>query len=158
MSAVNSNFVPRPLPLRLPRVCVPVAGPSAAEMIEKAEAMVRDNSFVEFRLDYLKNPGLALPHVRRFLSYHPQVVAIATCRRAVNGGKFRGSLAAEVDVLIKAAANGCQLIDLELQSAAALKPAELERLRSRVSLILSSHDFHATRKIEQTFAKMQQFA
>jgi 3-dehydroquinate dehydratase/shikimate dehydrogenase len=127
-------------------------------MMEKAEAMVRDNTFLEFRLDYLKSPGLALPHLHRFLSYHPQVVAIGTCRRAANGGKFRGSLAAEAEVLIKAAAGGCQLIDLELQSASALKPAELERLRSRVSLILSFHDFQATRKIEQTFARMQQFA
>jgi 3-dehydroquinate dehydratase / shikimate dehydrogenase len=158
MSAEKTSFVPRPLPLRLPRVCVPVAGASGAEMVEKAEAMVRDNSFVEFRLDYLKSPGLALPHIRKFLSYHPEVVAIGTCRRATNGGKFRGSLAAEVDILMKAASGGCQLIDLELQSASAVKPAELEKLRSRASLILSSHDFHATKKIEQTFAKMRQFA
>ncbi len=158
MSAANANFVPRPLPLRLPRLCVAVAAPSAAVMIEKAESLVRDNPFIEFRLDYLKSPSLALPHIRRFLSYHPEVIAIGTCRRAVNGGKFRGSLAAEVDLLGKAAANGCQLLDIELQSASAMKPAELERLRERASLILSSHDFHATRKIEQTFAKMQQFA
>lgn len=158
MNVANPSFVPRPLPLRLPRVCVPVAGASAAEMVEKAEAMVRDNSFLEFRLDYLKSPGLALPHIRRFLGYHPAVVAIATCRRGVNGGKFRGSLAAELDVLTKAAANGCQLVDLELQSASAMKPADLERLRSRASLVLSFHDFKTTRKIEQTFAKMQQFA
>src|ERR1700687_800638 len=117
MNVANPSFVPRPLPLRLPRVCVPVAGVSAAEMVEKAESMVRDNSFLEVRLDYLKTPGLALPHIRRFLSYHPAAVAIATCRRGVNGGKFRGSLAAELDVLTKAAANGCQLVDLELQSA-----------------------------------------
>ena len=158
MSTGNANFVPRPLPLRLPRVCVPVAGASAAEMVEKVEAMVRDNPFLEFRLDYLKSPNLALPHIGRFLGSHPQVVAIATCRRSVNGGKFRGSLAAEVDVLTKAAANGCHLIDLELQSASAMKPADLERLRARTSLILSFHDFKATRKIEQTFAKMRQFA
>ncbi len=157
MSAGNANFVPRPLPLRLPRLCVAVAAPSAADMVERAESLVRDNPFVEFRLDYLKSPGLALPHIRRFLTYHPEVVAIGTCRRAVNGGRFRGSLAAEIDLLTKAAASGCQLLDVELQSANAMKAADLERLRSRAALILSSHDFHATRKIEQTFAKMQQF-
>ena len=158
MSAANPSFVPRPLPLRLPRVCVSVTGASAAEMVAKAEAIVRDNSFMEFRLDYLKNPSLALPYIRRLLSYHPQVVAIATCRRAVNGGRFRGSLAAELEVLTKATAHGCQLVDLELQSASAMKPADLQRLRARASLILSFHDFKATRKIEQTFARMQQFA
>jgi len=149
--------VARPLPLRLPRLCVPVAGASASEMIAKAEAMAHDNSFLEFRLDYLKSPGLALPQVRRYLAYHPGVVAIATCRRAVNGGKFRGSLAAEIDVLTKASANGCQLLDVELQTAAALKPADLERLRGRSSLILSFHDFRATKSLDKTFARMQQF-
>jgi 3-dehydroquinate dehydratase/shikimate dehydrogenase len=156
MSAANT-FVARPLPLRLPRLCVPVAGASGSEMLAKAEAMVRDNSFLEFRLDYLKSPGLALPHIRRFLASRPGVVAIATCRRAVNGGKFRGSVASQLDVLSKAAANGCQLLDIELQTAAALKPADLERLRGRGSLILSFHDFHATKNLEKTFERMQQF-
>ncbi len=156
MRAGNS-FVTRPLPLRLPRLCVPVAGASAAEMIQKADALVRDNPFLEFRLDYLKSPILALPQVRRFISYHPEVIAIATCRRATNGGKFRGSVSSEVDVLTKAAANGCHLLDLELQSAAALKPAELDRVRGRASLILSFHDFHANRNLEKTFARMQEF-
>lgn len=119
--------------------------------------MIRDNPFIEFRLDYLKSPGLALPPIRRFLSYHPAAIAIATCRRTVNGGKFRGSLAAEVDILAKAAASGCRLLDLEIQSASAMKPEDLERLRDQAALILSSHDFRATRKIEHTFARMQQF-
>ncbi len=157
MSAEAANFVPRPLPLRLPRLCVAVVGGSAAEMVEKAESLVRDNPLIEFRLDYLKSPTLALPHLRRFLSYHPEVVAIGTCRRAVNGGKFRGSLAAEIDVLSKAADNGCQIIDLELQSAAAMKPAEFERLRHRSALILSFHDFRGTKKLEETFVKMRKF-
>ncbi|MBZ5631234.1 MAG: shikimate dehydrogenase, partial [Acidobacteriia bacterium] len=157
MSAGNVSFVPRPLPLRLPRLCVAIAASSAADMIERAESQVRDNPFIEFRLDYLKSPGLALPSIRRFLSYHPAAIAIATCRRAVNGGKFRGSLAAQVDVLTKAAASGCQLLDLELPSASAMKPEDMERLRGRAELILSFHDFRVTRKIEQTFASMQQF-
>jgi 3-dehydroquinate dehydratase/shikimate dehydrogenase len=156
MSAAKS-MVARPLPLRLPRLCVPLAGASASEMVEKAESLVRDNPFLEFRLDYLKSPGVALPHIRRFLTLHPGVVAIATCRRAVNGGKFRGSLASEIDVLTKAAANGFQLIDVELQTAAAIKPAELERLRSSASMILSFHDFRGTRNLEKTFVRMQLF-
>jgi 3-dehydroquinate dehydratase/shikimate dehydrogenase len=126
-------------------------------MIEKAEAVARDNPFLEFRLDYLKTPSLGLPHIRRFLGYHPEILAIGTCRRAVNGGKFRGSLAGEVDILIKAAAAGCQLVDLELQSASSMKAAEFERLRGKVSLILSFHDFRATRKLEETFNKMVAF-
>ena len=157
MAVQNSNYLLRQLPLRLPRVCVAVVGSSAQEMVTKAEGLGRDNPFIEFRLDYLHHPGLALPHVKRFLSYHPEVVAIGTCRRAVNGGKFRGPVASQVDVLLKAAANGCQLVDLELQSASAVKPADFQKLRSRASLILSYHDFHGTRKLEETFAKMRAY-
>ncbi len=152
--ATSAPTPPRHLPLRLPRVCVAVAVSDAAEMIEKAEALVRDNPFIEFRLDYLRQPGTAIPRLRRFLEYHPEVLAIGTCRRAVNGGKFRGSTAGQADLLIKAAGAGCQLLDIELQSANAMKDRDMQRLRAAAALILSFHDFRATRKLEDTFRKM----
>jgi len=154
MVASRNSFAQRLVPLRLPRVCVAVSGAAAADMVEKAEALVRDNSFLEFRLDYLSQPALALPKIKRFSEYHPEVVCIATCRRAANGGKFRGSLASQLDVLTRAAASGCQLVDLDLQSAQHLKSSQLERLRSRAGIILSFHDFRATRKLEETLHKM----
>lgn len=154
--AVNS-YASRLLPLRLPRVCVAVTGSDGAEMVDKAEALVRDNTFLEFRLDYLSRPGLALPRIKKFTDYHPHVVSIATCRRTANGGKFRGSLASQLDLLAKAAAAGCQLVDLEFQSAQRSKPEQLQRLRTRAALILSYHDFRATRKLEETLDKMGAF-
>jgi len=100
-------YAPRLLPLRLPRVCVAVIGSDANEMAEKAEALVRDNSFLEFRLDYLSKPGLAIARIKRFTESHPGTVVIATCRRVAAGGKFRGSIASELDILGKAAMAGC---------------------------------------------------
>jgi len=143
--------------MRLPRVCVAVTASSPGEMTEKAEGLIKDNPFIEFRLDYLRTPGLALPHIKKFLSFHSEVTAIATCRRAVNGGKFRGSASSEAELLGKAAMNGCHLVDIELQTAEALKPAEFQKLRSRAAVILSFHDFKATRKLDDTFARMQRF-
>src|SRR5437660_2485727 len=154
MSAVPHSYVSRLLPLRLPRVCVAVTGSDASEIVEKAEALVLDNTFLEFRLDYLSRPALALPKIKRFTEYHPHVVVIATCRRVANGGRFRGSLASQLDLLAKASAAGCQLVDIELQSASRLKPQQLQRLRSRAALILSYHDYRATRKLEETLEKM----
>src|SRR5580700_2233271 len=150
MTAAPNNFVARLRPLRLPRVCVAVTGSDPAEMLEKAEALVRDNTFIEFRLDYLPRPALALPKVKQFAEYHAHVVAMATCRRVAAGGKFRGSLASQLDILAKAAAAGCQLMDLELQSAVRCKRPQLERLRTRAALILSYHDFRGTKKLEET--------
>jgi 3-dehydroquinate dehydratase / shikimate dehydrogenase len=145
----------RMLPLRLPRVCVAIFGSDASEMIEKAESVVRDNPLLEFRLDYLKQPSSGLARIRRFVEYHPEVVAIATCRRAVNGGRFHGPVAAQVALLTKAADSGCQLVDLELQSAKALKPAEFNRLRNHAALVLSYHDHRATKRLEETFRQMR---
>src|SRR5271165_631451 len=154
-ATASSGYAPRLLPLRLPRVCVAVVGIDANEMVDKAEALVRDNSFLEFRLDYLPKPGLAIPKVKRFLESNPGTVVAATCRRATNGGKFKGSIASQLDVLAKAAAAGCQLIDLELQTACKCKPEHLRKLRGRAGLILSFHDFRATKKLDETLEKMR---
>jgi 3-dehydroquinate dehydratase / shikimate dehydrogenase len=147
-------YTPRFLPLRLPRVCVAVTGSDANEMAEKAEALARDNSFLEFRLDYLSKPGLPLPRIKRFTESHPGTVVIATCRRAASGGKFRGSIASQLDILGKAAAAGCQLLDVEVQTASKCKPEQLQKLRSRGALVLSFHDFRGTKKLDETLEKM----
>ena len=145
---------PRMLPLRLPRVCVALAAASAADMFEKAEGLVRDNSLLEFRLDYLTQPASALPKIKRFLELHPSAVVIGTCRRAVNGGKFRGSVASQLEILSKAITAGCRLVDLELQSAADAKKGSVERLRSKAAVILSYHDFRSTKKLDDVLQKM----
>ncbi|MGA8866029.1 MAG: shikimate dehydrogenase [Candidatus Sulfotelmatobacter sp.] len=154
MTSASRTFLPRLLPLRMPRVCVAVTGSDPTQLAEKAEALVRDNSFLEFRLDYLSRPGLALPRVKRFLDSHPGVVVIATCRRAASGGKFRGSIASQLDILSKAAAAGCQLVDVEFQTAVKCKPQQLQKLRSRAALVLSFHDFRGTKKLDETLHKM----
>jgi len=149
-----AHFSPRLLPHRLPRVCAAVTGSDPNEMAERAEALVRDNSFLEFRLDYLSKPGMAIPRLKRLLDSHLGTIVIATCRRAASGGKFRGSIASQLDILGKAAAAGCQLVDVELQTAAKCKPEQLQKLRGRAGLILSFHDFRATKKLDETLQKM----
>src|ERR1700683_1564435 len=156
ISAANS-YAPRLLPLRLPRVCVAVTASDPADLIEKAEALIRDNPFLEFRLDYISKPGLALPKIKHFLETHSGITIIATCRRAASGGKFRGSIASQLEMLAKAAAAGCQLVDVELQTAQKCKPAQLQKLRSRAALILSFHDFRGTKKLDETLEKMRSF-
>jgi 3-dehydroquinate dehydratase/shikimate dehydrogenase len=154
---VANNFASRLLYLRLPRVCVAITGSDSSEVVEKAESLVRDNTFLEFRLDYLSQPGAALAKVKRFMEYHPHVTVIATCRRTVNGGKFKGSLATELEVLSKAAAAGCQVVDLELESAAKCKLDQLKNLRSKAALIISHHDFHGSKKLNEILEKMSAY-
>ncbi len=157
MNGAQPIPAPRFLPARLPRMCVPVWAADPSELFQKADAVVRENSFIEFRLDYLPKPALALQKLKTFVEYHPEALLVATCRRAVNGGKFRGSVASQVDILAKAANTGCHLVDMELESAAHLKPIDFARLRRSANLILSYHDFRGTKRLEETFAKMRQY-
>lgn len=154
MEAILKNSLARLRALRLPRVCVAVTGADPADMVEKAEALIRDNTFIEFRLDYLPKPLLAVTKIKEFLNYHPHVIAIGTCRRAANGGKFKGTAEAQLDILTKASAAGCQLVDMEMESAAKCKPAKVQALRDSGALILSHHDFHATKDLDHTLEKM----
>src|SRR5713101_2220979 len=157
MNGAQPIPAPRFLPARLPRMCVPVWAADPSELFQKADAVVRENSFIEFRLDYLPKPALALQKLKTFVEYHPEALLVATCRRAVNGGKFRGSVASQADILAKAANTGCHLVDMELESAAHLKPIDFARLRRSANLILSYHDFRGTKRLEETFAKMRQY-
>jgi 3-dehydroquinate dehydratase / shikimate dehydrogenase len=157
MISAGNSYPGRLIPLRLPRVCVAVAASDAAELVEKAEALVRDNPFLEFRLDYISRPALALPKIKQFLESHAGISVIATCRRAASGGKFRGSIASQLDILAKASAIGCQLVDVELQTAQKVKPAQLQKLRARSALILSFHDFRGTKRLDETLEKMRAF-
>ena len=152
--ALSSTFAPRSLPLRLPKVCLAVNADTADELLDIVESMAQDNPFVEFRLDYLKQPQAGLGKIRRFLETHQYVTAIATCRRADNGGKFKGSLASQLEVLSKASAAGCHLVDIEVESALKAKPEAVNRLRKSGGLIVSFHDFRATRNLEHTLEKM----
>src|SRR5581483_2996450 len=154
MNASSNNYISRFFHARLPRVCVAVTASEPSDLIEKAETLVRDNIFLEFRLDYLSKPALAFTKIKEFTGYHPHVFVIATCRRDSNGGKFRGSIASQLEILAKSSAAGCQLVDVEIETALKCKPQQLQLLRQKSALILSSHDFRSTKKLEETLEKM----
>ncbi|HCT62271.1 MULTISPECIES: shikimate dehydrogenase [Acidobacterium] len=144
---------------RISRVCVAIAASSPDELIEKAREAARENPFLEFRLDYLPNPAAAISRIQQFLYELGEVTAIATCRREPNGGKFKGSIEAEIQILEKAIAAGCDLIDIEIETAEKLKAAELARIRSLgAALIISYHDFKATRDLDRMFEKIQRYS
>ena len=152
------NVAPQFLRSRIGKVCVAIIGTTAAEMLEKASVAVKETSFLEFRLDYLDKPLLALPKLKHFFADNTAATGIATCRREANGGKFSGTVAAEVEILSKAAVAGFHLIDLELESVEALKKGELQKLRDAgAALIISHHDFSATKDLDGIFERITPF-
>jgi 3-dehydroquinate dehydratase/shikimate dehydrogenase len=140
--------------LRLHRVCTAIQAGSPAEMLERAEAALKDTPFLEFRLDSLSRPAAALPRIKTFLADHPRLTAIGTCRRKPNGGNFAGSLTEELEILLKAARAGCRVIDLEVESAEEASPALFEKFRTALlnagaALLISFHDFSRTRALDK---------
>ncbi len=152
------SVAPQFLRSRIGKVCVAIIGSTAAEMLEKANTVVKETPFLEFRLDYLEKPLLALPKLKHFFSDNTAATGIATCRRTANGGKFSGNVAAEIEVLSKAAAAGFHIVDVELESATAMKKGELQKLRETgVALIISHHDFTQTKDLEGIYKRIVPF-
>ena len=148
--------------LHLAKLCVAIQAASPAEMFERAEAAVKEAKFLEFRLDSLSKPSTALPALKKFMAGNREVAAIATCRRKEHGGNFMGSLSAELDALASAAEAGCQIVDLEVESAEEAKPAQLEKFRSALGatgtmLLISFHDFSRTRGLDQAADRIAAF-
>ncbi|HWB32523.1 MAG TPA: shikimate dehydrogenase [Acidobacteriaceae bacterium] len=159
MSTTVPSLAPQLLRSRLSKVCVAVIGSTPAEMVEKASIALKEFNFLEFRLDYLEKPLAAMPRLKQFFAENTAATAIATCRRAANGGKFAGTVAAEVEILTKAAEAGFDLADLEIESAEAIKKAGVEKLRETgVALIISHHDFSATKDLDSTYARIERFS
>ena len=146
---------PRP---RVGKVCVAIQAGSPAEMLDRAEEAIKDSHFFEFRLDSLSKPASVMSYLKQFLGEHREVVAIATCRRKQNGGNFVGSLTAQLEILQSAASAGCQIVDLDIESAEEAKAAQLAKLRaSGAMLLISFHDFTRTRSLDQAADRIEKF-
>lgn len=148
---------------RIGKICVAIQATTGAEMLSRAALALKDSHFLEFRLDYLPDPAVFLPQLKRFLAANPQVAAIGTCRRKPNGGHFVLSLTEEFSVLQKAARAGCKIIDLEVESAEEADPKQLEKFRASLlsagaALLISFHDFSRTRNLEGAACRITAFA
>jgi 3-dehydroquinate dehydratase/shikimate dehydrogenase len=146
----------------LGKLCVAIQASSPAEMIERAESALADSKFLEFRLDSLPKPASVLPKVKEFLAVHRDATVLATCRRKHFGGHFSGSLKAELEVLLAAVEAGCQIIDLEVESAEEAAPKQLDQLRDGLraagaALLISFHDFSRTKNLDQVALRISVF-
>lgn len=157
MKTDTPSYAARFLRHRLPRVCVALFADDPADLMQKIEVAANENSLLELRLDYLPKPALLLQKLKEFGGFHRDITLVATCRRAAAGGKFRGSVASQFEVLLKAASAGCQLVDIEMESASSLKKPDIERLRQQAGLIVSFHDYRGTKKLEETWEAMHSF-
>ena len=141
------------------RVCVALAQTSAAALFDQSAALSASAPFQELRLDFLADPGQAVSGLRQHVERWPALTLIATCRRVASGGRFRGTPEEEVAVLGKAAAAGCRLVDLALESAEQLPRGAVNELRlAGAQVVLSWHDFVHSGGVPQALERMRPFA
>jgi 3-dehydroquinate dehydratase/shikimate dehydrogenase len=126
--------------------------------LDRAESVVKDFKFIELRFDSLSKPANALSYLKQFLGEHRDTTVIATCRRKAHGGGFDGPLAAQLEILTKAAQAGCQILDLEVESAEEAKAIQISNLRTTgAALLISFHDFSRTKGLEQAADRIEVF-
>ncbi|HYZ87596.1 MAG TPA: shikimate dehydrogenase [Bryobacteraceae bacterium] len=138
----------------LPKICIALGFPETAKLLDHARHEVEAGErFLEFRLDYLSRPEDGLQAIRQFVSEHPEVTLLATCRRHQNRGRFNGSVEEQIRLLESAVDAGARAVDVEVESAEAVG-VKLEALRGRTCFILSYHNYESTPALEPVFRRM----
>ena len=120
-------------------ICIPIAAERTEAAIEMMERTIPLADLVEFRIDRMQNPEMEkLLSVRR-------TPVIVTNRRREEGGGFSGTEEERVALLLEAARLGADYVDIETETAPALKE-ELRRVcaRGKTKRISSWHDVSGT--------------
>ena len=138
----------------LPRVCIALGFPDVTSLLDHAQKEVEaGETFLEFRLDHLRQPAAGIEAIKSFLRENPECTVLATCRRHQNHGRFNGSIEEQFRVLDAAMDAGARAVDIEIESAENAIPG-LEALRSKGSLILSFHNYSGTPSVEPVLRRM----
>ncbi|MFB3778394.1 MAG: shikimate dehydrogenase [Bryobacteraceae bacterium] len=141
-----------------PRVCVALGFPETNQLLDHARREAEQGeSFLEFRLDYLKRPEEGVRGIQEFLKQHPECSILATCRRRQNHGRFNGEVDEQLRILEAAAGAGAKAVDLEIESAESCGSA-LAALGSKAKVVLSYHNFEGTPPTEPVFRRMLRHA
>ncbi len=153
LSCSNRAVMPS-LPRSLPRLCVALGFPTAAQLMRAAEREYKDgNTFLEVRLDYLTNPASGLGFIEAFQRRYPDSYLLATCRHKLNHGGFAGSIDKQLEVLRDAARAGATAVDLEIESAEKAIPA-VSGLRQCTPVVVSYHNFKNTPALDPVLKRI----
>lgn len=115
-------------------ICVSIARTRHRMMIAEHQALAeRGAKLVELRIDWLSRE----PDIARLLKDRP-TPAIITCRRANDGGKWRGTEETRMRLLRTAIISGADYVDLEDDIASSVPRY------GKTKRIVSHHDFEGT--------------
>ena len=142
---------PSPFGTRENRICAVAAAKTAGEMARQVQAGLKETRTIELRLDWLKSDAERRKLLRwlakqRFRS----ATFLATCRRKVAGGEFKGDIQAELFWLMEARRAGCAWCDVEVETERELPDQSIREYAVPPRILLSMHDFERTPKLART--------
>ncbi len=142
-------------PRNLPRICVALGFPTTSELNRAAEREYKDgNTFLEFRLDYLRNPANDFEFLRKFRMRYPDAYVLATCRHKQAHGHYSGSIEQQIAIVEAAAEAGANFLDIEIESAERAK-SNIAELRRAFPVIVSFHDFQKTPALDPLLRRLK---
>jgi 3-dehydroquinate dehydratase/shikimate dehydrogenase len=135
------------------KICAVVAASDSKSALAQFRRALKLTSTIELRLDWLANDA----EIRNLLSALGKnrisgATLIATCRRTVAGGKYRGSPAQQLVHLAEALRAGCAWYDLEIETASKCPPELIDVLLGEGCQLLSAHFFTPPRTSLQKVA------
>ena len=116
-------------------------------MAASVRAALKETRTIELRLDWLvsdRERGLFLGWLAR--NRPRSAMFLATCRRRQGGGRFSGTIKAQLEWLARARQTGCDWVDLEIETLRKLPSGSIAGL-GLPRILLSLHDFRRTPKL-----------
>jgi 3-dehydroquinate dehydratase / shikimate dehydrogenase len=133
------------------RICGVVAAPTAIEMVAGIRVALRETPTVELRLDWLTNDAERVKLLTYIQTHRsPGATFLATCRRKGAGGRFAGTIAAQLYWLIQAREVGCQWCDIEVETLRKLPGQSAREYAIPPGIMLSIHDFQRTPELTRS--------
>ncbi len=127
------------------RICAVVAERTAAKMVVRVRAALRETRTIELRLDWLRSDAERARLLPWLKKNKPRgATFLATCRRRPGGGQLAGGVRDELHWLRLAREAGCQWCDLEFDTLQKLPEQSVRGLPLPPRLLLSMHDFRRT--------------
>ena len=124
------------------KICAVVAGEKAQDMWRQLREALRATPTVELRLDWLKDDREIARFLRLLMAERPSgATLVATCRRRIAGGGYRGTVATQLIQLAEALRAGCDWYDLEIETTKLCPRELLDVLLGEGRQITSAHYF-----------------
>lgn len=123
------------------KICAVIAAANAAEMDRQLREALRQTRTIELRLDWLANDDEIRRFLRRIARKKRPAALIATCRRRPGGGRYRGTIAEQLFMLLEALRAGCTWFDLEVETSSKCPPGLLDVLLGQGKYLSSAHFF-----------------